>query len=586
MTSSAPLEVTFEYDVPCIQVAEAETNAEADQMVFDLTDTVSLIEAQQTCDDLQHIYAYLHNGDLPDDPQLRRKTVHLSEQYSLLDGILYHLYQPRGKKVYESKKYIRQIALPRKFRAIQQYHDHIAGGGHMDSDKTFIALRWKFYWPRMHQEIEDYVKGCHACQSGKYNRNNHPAPLNPIPVDAKLDRWHIDIMGPFDKSKDGYQYLLVAAEAYSKWPEAFPLRTQESTEIANILFNYVFARYGAPRKLVSDKGQNFISKLVLELCNMLNIRKYSTSPYHPQSNSTVERMNGTIQQSLRAYIIDNAQRGTTTRDWQSLLTSVLMGIRKSDCSQSTEHSPFYAMFGQEMNLPFDRAFIPASRLTADADEVIQTMVDNMKTTDTIIQDNLRKNQEKTKQRYDKKAKEPGFRLGDLVLLYTPRVPQGMSAKTHSKRSGPFYISEVKEKNTYTLRRWRDHKPIKGRVRANRLKKYHNARNRHLVQQQGDIAQQQEQENIPNVGPAPSQNDNAEHVDSQDEPTDVLLHGTFDVHSLTKCKWVNGKRQYLVKWEGYPNRTWEPEEYIPDHLVRHFHIHKTMDGRSKGKRKKR
>ena len=299
------------------------------------------------------------------------------------------------------------------------------------------------------------------------------ASLNPIPVDAKLDRWHIDIMGPFDKSKYGYQYLVVAVEAYSKWPKAFPLRTQESTEIANILFNYVFARYGAPRKLVSDKGQNFMSKLVLELCNMLNIKKYSTSPYHPQSNSTVERMNGTIQQSLRAYIIDNAQRGTTTRDWPSLLTSVLMGIRKSDCSQSTEHSPFYAMFGQEMNLPFDRAFIPASRLTADADEVIQTMVDNMKTTDTIIQDNLRKNQEKTKQRYEKKAKEPGFRLGDLVLLYTPRVPQGMSAKTHSKWSGPFYISEVKEKNTYTLRRWRDHKPLKGRVHANRLKKYHN-----------------------------------------------------------------------------------------------------------------
>jgi hypothetical protein len=44
--------------------------------------------------------------------------------------------------------------------------------------------------------------------------------------------------------------------------EAFPLKTQEAQEIADILYSEMFTRYGACRTLVSDRGQNFLSKIV------------------------------------------------------------------------------------------------------------------------------------------------------------------------------------------------------------------------------------------------------------------------------------------------------------------------------------
>lgn len=92
---------------------------------------------------------------------------------------------------------------------------------------------------------------------------------------------------------------MLIVDSFSKFPEAFPLKTQDSKEIANVLFAEIFARYSAPKVIVSDRGQNFLSNLVTAVCEIFQVARHFTSSYHPQTNSTCERMNSTIAQCLR-----------------------------------------------------------------------------------------------------------------------------------------------------------------------------------------------------------------------------------------------------------------------------------------------
>jgi hypothetical protein len=60
---------------------------------------------------------------------------------------------------------------------------------------------------------------------------------------------------------------------------------------------------------------------------------------------------------------------------------------------------------------------------------------------------------------------------------------------------------------------------------------------------------------------------------------------YVVDKIERCVNYRGKRYYKVKWQGLSKRTWELESNIPNVLIQDFHIHKTLTGRAKRKRKK-
>ena len=61
--------------------------------------------------------------------------------------------------------------------------------------------------------------------------------------------------------------------------------------------------------MLSDRGTNFLSKLVAEVCKIFQIQKVNTSSYHPQTDGPVERFNSTLCQSLSIYVAKNQ------KDW-------------------------------------------------------------------------------------------------------------------------------------------------------------------------------------------------------------------------------------------------------------------------------
>jgi len=97
----------------------------------------------------------------------------------------------------------------------------------------------------------------------------------------------------------------------------------EATVIARLLIDEIISRHGAPRVLLSDRGTNFLSKVVAEVCKIFQIQKVNTSSYHPQTNGLVERFNSTLCQSLSMYVSKNQ------KDWDEFIPLILFADRTS-----------------------------------------------------------------------------------------------------------------------------------------------------------------------------------------------------------------------------------------------------------------
>ena len=219
--------------------------------------------------------------------------------HEIQDGILVHFYQPRLKKKPKEYNFTIQTAVPRvqRQKLLRAYHDE---NGHQGIKRTHTLIHGKYYWPRMYNDITMYVKSCDICQRTKRNPNTKVPPLNPLPVTEVFSRMHVDIIGPLTKSSDGHECILVAVDSFSKWIEVFPLRTQTAEEIAKILHDEIFCRFGPPVSIVTDRGANLMSKLVSAVCELYQVTRRTTSSYRPDCNGAVERQNANIGQILRS----------------------------------------------------------------------------------------------------------------------------------------------------------------------------------------------------------------------------------------------------------------------------------------------
>ena len=566
-------EVTFEYknspSVNSIGCGDLEPNKE-------------LYEIQNKCPDFSDIIKYLDKGILPEDKAKANVLSVVSEnQYVLLNNVLYHIFSPRIKKadnIIKEENMILQLAVPqcKRKEILTAYHDCKAGGGHFGVKRTFAAIKQKYWWPKMYQDIHDYVSSCDICQRVKVERNRPAVPLSPLPVEDVFARLHVDILCSLPKSKQGFQYVLLVVDSFSKWTEAFPLKTQEAQEIADILYNEIFTRYGAPRTIVSDRGKNFMSKLVNALCELFEVKRHHTSSYHPQTNATVERANSTLIQTLRAYISKNQE------NWPSFLPSVMMAFRSTPCTETSGFSPFQLMFGREMNLPIDTSLLPKPTLNTNVRQYFENLLEKLKLVKDTAKKNLEEAQVKSKRLHDQKAKAPDFGIGDLVLIKQGKVPMGMSAKLTDKWEGPFRIVEIGPNFTYKIKDLQNNKIKRSLINATRLKLY----NKRPVDRD-ENAQGLLDNNNPFHNHEKSQENQTENNTSTNDSHEDNITGHEYPKDMSNIRIIKankkgGRQRYRIQWPD-GTREWELEANIPKYAIDTYLKHYTKFG-MKRKRK--
>ena len=86
----------------------------------------------------------------------------------------------------------------------------------------------------------------------------------------------------------GYQYICLMIDSFSQWCECVSLQSQDTAHVAKVLYNELFCRYGLPSSILSDRGQNCMSKLTSSLSTLFEVTRIRTSSIHPQTYGVCE----------------------------------------------------------------------------------------------------------------------------------------------------------------------------------------------------------------------------------------------------------------------------------------------------------
>ena len=152
----------------------------------------------------------------------------------------------------------------------------------------------------MYSEVYRFCKGCLTCAAYRGGGRRTRAPLKSIPVGGPFERVGVDLM-ELPLTTLGNRYVIVFLDYLTKWVEAYPLPDQTSETIARVLVDRVICRHGVPRELLSDRGANLLSAVILDVCQLTGMAKINTTAYHPQTDGLVENFNRTLRAMLAKH---------------------------------------------------------------------------------------------------------------------------------------------------------------------------------------------------------------------------------------------------------------------------------------------
>ena len=303
---------------------------------------------------------FLTEGTLLSDDQKATKVTGQSYFFTLVDDILYYLGSKRGDQ--------KRAAVPKQLRAQMLEENH--GGrmaGHCSGNQLYKTLAQHWWWEGMYADSLSYCKNCPEWAIVSGGGRVPKPPLHAIPISRPFQIVGVDIM-ELPKTKRGNQYVIVL---FTKWPLAFPAPDQKFSHIARLLVEEIVPLFGVPEALLSDQGTNLLSHLMLNVCQLLEIKKLNTTAYHSQCDSMVERFNCTLKAMLWKRV---DQFGA---QWDKTLSAALWTYHNTP-HESTGEKLSFLLLGMDCRSPTEAALLPPTSATLTnikdyRDEIIESL---------------------------------------------------------------------------------------------------------------------------------------------------------------------------------------------------------------------
>ena len=332
------------------------------------------------------------------------------------------------------------IAVPKELQQdlIAEAHASLFSG-HLSERKVYDRLRRRFWWQGMRADVRRFCRGCLNCVSRRGPGRAVRPPLQPIPVLKPFHRVAVDVLQlPLTSSEN--KYVVVFMDYFTKWVEAFAVADQQAQTIARLLVENIVCRHGVPQELPSDRGSNFLSDLILEICSILGVQKVNTSGYHPQTDGLVEKFNSTLINMI------SKSSDSGGMEWDQQLPLLLFAYR-STVQESTRESPFFLLYGRDPRLPTGSVLDEVEpAYLVDMEDYRTEFLVGLAKTKKLALENIRQAQAKQKEFYDRQAGNPQYRLGERVMVYMPGDVTGKNWKLARPYHGPFRILSLTPTN--------------------------------------------------------------------------------------------------------------------------------------------
>ncbi|KAL0540951.1 hypothetical protein IC582_020977 [Cucumis melo] len=135
---------------------------------------------------------------------------------------------------------------------------------HPSSTKMYRTLKKTYWWPRMKQEIAEYVDRCLICQQVKPVKHSPGGFLNPLPVpEWKWEHITIDFLFGLPRTSSGHDGIWVIVDRLTKTTRFIPIKaTSTLDQLARLYVDKIVSQYGVPVSIVSDRDPKFTSKFL------------------------------------------------------------------------------------------------------------------------------------------------------------------------------------------------------------------------------------------------------------------------------------------------------------------------------------
>jgi hypothetical protein len=414
-----------------------------------------------------------------------------------------------------------------KRHIIRSHHDSPVYG-HPGISKTVQLTERLYWWPKMRQDITEYVKGCTECQWHKVNNRPTKAPLHPIypkPEAMPFETVALDFIVKLPVSQGFDSILTITDQGCTKAAIFIPCNEDiTAEETAALYIKHVLAHFGLPTKVISDRDPRFMSKFMQAACKATGVKHAPSTAYHPRTDGQSERSNQWLETAIR-FITDQKQK-----NWAPYLP-IAQFAHNNWPSDTTRKSPFFLLMGFNPRADWVHTTSPIPRVMLRLEQIKEARIQ--------AQEEMMKAQ----QSWVKHRDTPKYKEGDLVWLEGKnlRINQP-TAKLAPRRHGPFKVTKVMSAVNYQLElptQWSIH-PV---FHTDLLTPY-----KETIMHSPNFTR-----------PAP------ELIDGEEE---YSMEKILDSRKFGK-RW---RLQYLVKWEGYPDsdNMWvDKDDVFAEDKVREF-----------------
>jgi adenylate kinase family enzyme len=221
---------------------------------------------------------------------------------------------------------------------------------------------------------------------------------------------------------------------------------------------------GASFSCLSDNGSNYTAALIKNLCELMQVKKITSTSFYSRGNANAERHVQKVTYVLRTLV------ESCKTDWTELLQTACCAIN-STVSTSTGNTPFFLNHWRDFRYCFESYLVDNIPAYITQEEFLEQTHKNY----VISMDHVIKTSEKRDQRNkkiaDKKAADISYVVGELVWVYKPSLPDQLKHKIANRRYyGPFRIITKVNDNCYDIKELITESTQ--RVNVNRLKPYH------------------------------------------------------------------------------------------------------------------
>ncbi|KAM0052890.1 putative nucleotidyltransferase, Ribonuclease H [Helianthus debilis subsp. tardiflorus] len=295
----------------------------------------------------------------------------------------------------------------------------------------------------MKAHVATYVSKCLTCARVKVEYQKPSGLLQQPEIPQwKWEQISMDFVTGLPKSQRGNDTIWVIVDRLTKSAHFLAIKeTDKFSTLADVYLKEVVSRHGVPTSIISDRDAQFTSELWQAIHKSFGSRLDMSTTYHPQTDGQSERTIKTLEDMLRACVIDFGN------GWEKYLPLVEFSYNNS-YHTSIQAAPFEALYGRKCRSPLCWAEVGDSQITGP-----ELVVD---ATERIAQIRQRMVAARDRQKaYANKRRKPlEFQVGDRVLLkvspWKGVVRFGKWGKLNPRYVGPFEITEKIGKVAYRL----------------------------------------------------------------------------------------------------------------------------------------